>query len=218
MNKETQNIFQRLFDFSAVAVFAINPEHEVIYWNRSCEILTGISAEAMDGTTNQWQPFYDRQRPCLSDIVISGEYERLPQLYKKFGRSVLVPNGLHAEGWYEHLGGKRRYIIFDAAPIYNQDGELIAATETLQDITEDKLAEEKKEQLLVALQEEMSSVRSITGYIPICASCKNIRLGNNTWITVEQYVSDRTGAKFSHGICPRCAEKLYPEYFRNQAK
>jgi light-regulated signal transduction histidine kinase (bacteriophytochrome) len=55
---------------------------------------------------------------------------------------TLTHEGLSAEGWYSDLGGKDRYIIFEAAPIYNTKGQLIAAIETLQDITERKRAEE----------------------------------------------------------------------------
>ena len=205
------DIFKDLLDFSAVANFVIDPDHKVIYWNKSCEILTGIKSSDVIGTDNHWQPFYDNKRPCLADIVISGEYDLLPELYERFGKSILIPNGLHAEGWYKELGKKRRYIIFDAAPIYNNSGELVAAIETLQDISIEKQAEEDKEALIVKLQDIVSENVSIKGFVPICASCKSIRQDDRTWIVIEKYIMDRTGVKFSHGICPTCAKKLYPD-------
>jgi hypothetical protein len=48
--------------------------------------------------------------------------------------------------------------------------------------------------------------------LPICASCKKIRDDNGYWTQIEGYVRDHSEAEFSHGLCPECAEKLYPEY------
>ncbi|MFC1819415.1 PAS domain-containing protein [Thermodesulfobacteriota bacterium] len=112
----TDEFLKELLDFSAVATFAITPEHKVIYWNKSCEILTGVKSSDVLGTKNHWKPFYDHFRPCLADLVITGKYNILSELYENFSESTLVEGGLHAEGWYENLGGKRRYIIFDATP------------------------------------------------------------------------------------------------------
>ena len=208
--------FEKLLDSSAVAAFVINPEHEVIYWNKSCEILTGIKSSDVVGTKNHWQPFYDHFRPCLADIVITGGYGILPELYKKYWKSILVVDGLHAEGWYENLGGARRYVIFDAAPVYNKIGELIAAIETLQDRTGEKEIEEKKENMFLQLQDSIAGMEALKGYIPICASCKSIRMVDNKWVSIEEYLSDRTEVKFNHGICPDCTRKLYPELYQKK--
>ncbi|MBU1708370.1 MAG: PAS domain-containing protein [Proteobacteria bacterium] len=207
----TATLFEELLDKSAVATFVINPEHQVIYWNKPCEILTGMHASEVIGSENHWQPFYESKRSCLADIVVNGQYDQLPELYTRFKKSVLIPNGLHAEGWYQNLGKKRRYIIFDAAPIYNSRGELVAAIETIQDITDKKSAEEEKEVLIVKLQNIISKNTSISGFAAICASCKDIRQEDNKWIPVEKFIMDRTEVKFTHSICPGCARKLYPE-------
>ena len=210
----SKTINQDLVDFSAVAIFAISPEHEVLYWNNSCESLTGYKAKDMLGTKDHWKPFYPEPRPCLSDIIISGDLKSLPDLYEEFGRSTLIPNGLHAEGWYDNLGGKRRYIIFDATPLFNEQGELIAATETLQDITDKKLIEEEKEALLNHLQNVVEDTHGVQGFVPICASCKDVRQPDGGWMTIEEFIDARTGIKFSHGICPTCTERLYPEILK----
>jgi hypothetical protein len=49
--------------------------------------------------------------------------------------------------------------------------------------------------------------------LPTCASCKKIRDSEGNWIQIEQYIQERSEAKFSHGICPSCAKKLYPEIY-----
>ena len=54
----------------------------------------------------------------------------------------------------------------------------------------------------------------LRGILPICAHCKKIRDDQGYWSQAEVYVRDHTEAEFSHGICPECIEKLYPEFER----
>ncbi|MCX5829217.1 MAG: response regulator transcription factor [Deltaproteobacteria bacterium] len=62
------------------------------------------------------------------------------------------------------------------------------------------------------LQKALNEVRTLRGIIPICASCKNIRDDKGYWNQVEAYIRDHSEAEFSHGICPECLKKLYPEF------
>ena len=55
-------------------------------------------------------------------------------------------------------------------------------------------------------------IKSLEGILPICASCKKIRDDKGSWHQIEGYVRDRSEAEFSHGICPECEKKLYPEF------
>lgn len=55
-------------------------------------------------------------------------------------------------------------------------------------------------------------MKYLEGILPVCAACKKIRDDQGNWNQIEAYVRDRSEAKFSHGICPECAEKLYPEF------
>lgn len=64
---------------------------------------------------------------------------------------------------------------------------------------------------ITTLRTALNEVRTLRGYIPICASCKNIRDDKGYWLKVERYVAEHTDAVFSHGICPDCMKKLYPE-------
>ncbi len=127
---------------SAIASFVLNTRHKVMLWNRACEELTGIPARDIVGTDNHWKVFYEKKRPTLADIIIDGTFVQLPSLYGTFKRSAHIPNGLRAEGWYRNLNGRDRYIILDAAPVYNSRGELAVVIETLHDATEWKKTEE----------------------------------------------------------------------------
>ena len=59
-------------------------------------------------------------------------------------------------------------------------------------------------------------MKYLEGILPICASCKKIRDEKNCWHQIEVYVRDRSEAEFSHGICPECAKKLYPEFYKKK--
>jgi two-component system cell cycle sensor histidine kinase/response regulator CckA len=142
--QEQKQFAESLLENSAVAAFVLDPQHKVVLWNKACRELTGVSAPNIVGTGDQWKPFYDHQRPVLADLVIDATPDRLPGLYSEYAKSTLAPNALHAEGWYRNLNGKDRYLLFDAAPIHDGKGELLAAIETLQDITEHKRAEEQQ--------------------------------------------------------------------------
>ena len=61
------------------------------------------------------------------------------------------------------------------------------------------------------LKVALSEVKQLSGLLPICASCKKIRDDKGYWNQIESYISHHTEAEFSHGICPDCAERLYPE-------
>jgi PAS domain S-box-containing protein len=149
---------ENLIDNSAAATFVLNPQHKVILWNKACAELTGISSSALIGTGNHWQAFYDHERPCIADIVLDAGNDRLSDLYDSYEKSALVPDGLHAEGWYQNMNGRDRYIMFDAAPVYDPDGVLVAAIETLQEVTESKRAEADLHLQSAALQAAANSI------------------------------------------------------------
>jgi DNA-binding response OmpR family regulator len=82
-----------------------------------------------------------------------------------------------------------------------------------QEIAERKRAEAEREQLIVELQAALANIKTLRGLLPICASCKQIRDDRGYWTEVEVYIRDHAEVEFSHGLCPDCAKKLYPEYF-----
>jgi methyl-accepting chemotaxis protein len=77
-----------------------------------------------------------------------------------------------------------------------------------------KHREDEREELIAELREALAKVRTLSGMLPICASCKKIRDDKGYWTQIESYVRDHSEAEFSHGLCPECAKKMYPEYFK----
>lgn len=103
------------------------------------------------------------------------------------------------------------YYLTTVKPIINDDGTVETVICTSKNITLRKIAEdelkEKNEKLLKALEE----IKTLSGLLPICASCKNIRDDKGYWNQIESYIREHTDAEFSHSICPECAKKLYPD-------
>ena len=81
-----------------------------------------------------------------------------------------------------------------------------------QEIARRKALEQEREKLIVELQKALSEIKTLQGFLPICASCKKIRNDEGYWQQIEQYIQERSDAQFSHGICPECAKKLYPDF------
>ena len=140
---EAQQFSADLIRYSATAAFVLDRSHRIMLWNKACEELTGCPESEMIGTENQWKPFYGHKRSTVADVIIDNDLGRLPKLYENYSKSALNPQGIKGEGWYKNLGGKDRYIVFDASPIYSSSGELIAAIETIQDFTEGKRLEKQ---------------------------------------------------------------------------
>jgi integral membrane sensor domain MASE1 len=70
----------------------------------------------------------------------------------------------------------------------------------------------RRQRIQEDLQEALASVKTLSGLLPICSSCKRIRDDHGYWTQVERYLTEQTGAQFSHGLCPECFRTLYPEY------
>jgi PAS domain S-box-containing protein len=84
---------------------------------------------------------------------------------------------------------------------------------SVRDTSARRKADEEREELVRELREALARVKSLSGMLPICASCKKIRDDAGYWTQVEAYLMKFTDAHFSHGLCPECAAKLYPEIF-----
>lgn len=79
------------------------------------------------------------------------------------------------------------------------------------DIMERKRHEKEREKLIAELQAALGEVKTLSGLLPICASCKKIRDDKGYWNQLEYYIEANTKAMLTHGICPECVQKLYPE-------
>ncbi|MFO7606381.1 MAG: HAMP domain-containing protein [Desulfurivibrionaceae bacterium] len=81
------------------------------------------------------------------------------------------------------------------------------------DMVEKRQQREQERELLIGdLQAAIAEVKVLSGMLPICASCKNIRDDQGYWKQIESYIQEHSEAEFTHGLCPECAHRLYPEF------
>ena len=132
------------FEGSPIATFVINADHIVTHFNKSCAVLLGISAAKVIGKRGLGRVFYGIDRPVMADLIVDGAMrDIISDLYQnRYRGSLVIPDAYEAESFFPNFGIAGRWLFFTAAPLRNSKGEVIGAIETLQDITERKVAEE----------------------------------------------------------------------------
>jgi hypothetical protein len=80
------------------------------------------------------------------------------------------------------------------------------------DVTDRIFAEQEHKHMVDDYEEIMAGINMLSGLLPICARCKKIRSDEGYWEQIENYIRAHSNAEFTHGICPECAKKLYPEF------
>jgi len=81
------------------------------------------------------------------------------------------------------------------------------------DTTERNRAEQDLTDLIEKLKKALDEIKTLRGILSICSHCKKIRDENGEWVTLEDYLHDHSEATLSHGVCPDCSKKHYPEIF-----
>lgn len=137
---------------------------------------------------------------------------------------LVIPDATKSEFWRESAGAKAGYIAYAGVPINQQDGDIfgsiclfdrkpnefkgpvIRLMEEFADIITGHLSLITKN---TQLEETMKEVRALQGLIPICAQCKKIRDDKGFWQKVEVYLENHSKARFTHGLCEDCMQKLY---------
>lgn len=140
---ENQNRLSQIVQGSVVPTFVLDQDHKITEWNFACENLTGLPAEHMIGTRDQWKAFSEKERPVLADFIIDDAPEE--EIIKQYGQKAqqsLLGYGFEVENFFPSLGTEGKWLFFTAAPLRDTRGNIIGAIETLQDITRRKKAEE----------------------------------------------------------------------------
>lgn len=112
------------------------------------------------------------------------------------------------ENRYRCKDGSYRWFRWNAAP---DKGEKVIYS-VARDVTDSKLAEAEREQLVQQLQATLAELRTLQEILPICSYCRKIRDDESYWHSVEDYISRHTSSRFTHGICPSCAESHFQSY------
>jgi len=129
---------------SPIPTFVISIDHKVIYWNRALQALNNIKPSEVLGTDQQWRAFYKNQRPCLADLILDGKIGRTDELYSgKVSKSILLDDAYEVTEFFPDMGEKGRWFRITSAGLRDSGGYLFGAMETLEDLTEQKTAQEE---------------------------------------------------------------------------
>ena len=162
--RRMQDMLLKITDGSPIPTFVINKQHKVTHWNTAIGTLSGISSQEMVGTDEQWKSFYTEKRPVMADLIVDGaSAEEIKSYYPdKYESSRLIEGAYEAEDFFPALGEHGTWLHFTASPIENEDGEIIGAIETLQDITQGKQLQENMrfyvEQITRAQEDERKRI------------------------------------------------------------
>ncbi len=162
--KNVEETLTKIIDGTSIPSFVINKQHKVTHWNTAIEALSGVKKEEIIGTDEQWREFYSEKRPSLADLVLdeAPANEIKAHYQDKCRKSSLIAGACEAERFFPAIGRGGRWLHFTASPIRGNNGEIIAAIETLQDITEFENAEENLryylQQITKAQEEERKRI------------------------------------------------------------
>ncbi len=187
--------YRTLLESIEEAYFEVDLKGNFSFFNDSLSVILGYSRDELKGMNNRDYMPPESAREMLD---LFNQIYRTGKPIRKCGYEVIKKDGIR--GFHE---------LF-ASLIRDGNGNPIGFRGIAHDITDRKMAENEREKLIDELQDALA--KALSGLLPICAYCKNIRDDKGYWSQIESYLRDNSKAQFSHSICPECAEKYYPDY------
>ena len=194
--RESEERYRTLVESQGEGVGIVDAEERFIFANPAAHDIFGVPSGALTG--RNLREFVDTETFAL----VRAQTETC-QTGKKSTYEMEIGRP----------DGKRRTLLVTATPRFDDEGQFTGTFGIFRDVSELKRVEKERERLIVELQEALARVKTLSGMLPICAHCKKIRDDAGYWHQVEVYIRDHSEAEFSHGICPECARKLFPDYF-----
>ncbi len=195
-----EHYFRALIEQVSDAITILEPDGVIRFVSPQIEKILGYAPEELENTS-----LFDLVHP-EDQARIAADVAAWPTAPEEApGSRPARFRARHKDGAWRHLEGTGR-ISFEDAVVRGVIG-------SVRDVSDRVEADEERERLIAELTTALAEVRTLQGMLPICSSCKRVRDDQGYWTQIEQYLSERSGAEFSHGICPGCAKRLYPEYF-----
>jgi PAS domain S-box-containing protein len=139
-----------------------------------------------------------------------------PEWHAKFRKEFdkVLRGNAHDEHVFPiiHKSGEMRWIHLRTTILREYRGEIVAVEGIASDITERKKEEAERKQLIRELKKALSEVKTLSGLLPICSHCKKVRDDTGYWKQIESFISEHSDLFFTHGLCPECLLRYYPEY------
>jgi PAS domain S-box-containing protein len=196
---EHERTQSQIIEGSTIPTFVLDRDHVVTHWNRAMEVLTGVMADEIVGTSRQGIPFWGKLRPTMADVIIDQYDEtQIEELYgRKWRKSQLIEGAYEAEIFFPKMGNEGgKWCWFTAAPIKAPDGSLSGAIETLWDKTEDKRAEEQRERHTRELGALLSIYTALSAPLSLESRIEAVFLELRQFLGADQidlFIADEVG-------------------------
>ena len=188
--KLSYNEYMTIVEQAPIMIWRANTSAECDYFNQQWLNFTGRRIEQELG--NGW-----------AEGVFSEDFERCLEIYQSSFKKREI---FEMEYRLRRHDGEYRWIFDRGVPFEDEQGRFGGYIGSCIDITSSVEARR------LVLREHESEIKQLRGMLPICSSCKKIRDDKGYWNQIEVYILDHSDAEFSHGICPECMKKLYPEF------
>ena len=204
LKKQSETRFRSVAQSAKDAIITADKSGKIAFCNTAADIMFGYRENELIGQTISIlmpQRFRKAHERGMARVAASGKTRLINETVELFGITKdgsEFPVELSLSNW--------------------KSGNHTFYTGIIRDISERKQHEREREALIDHLKRSLDKVRKLSGLLPICASCKKIRDDKGYWNQIEAYIRDHSEAEFSHGICPECSRKLYPEYYREKSE
>ena len=190
--REREELYRSLFEMNKTVMLLIDPDSgAIVDANRSACQYYGYDKSALVGRN-------------IADInILSAE-----EIFSEMGRAKAERRN-YFNFRHRLADGAVRDVEVFSGPVTVGGKPLLCSI--IHDISERKTIEREREQLIAKLRKALKEVKTLRGFLPICASCKKVRDDRGYWNQIETYLRDHSEAEFSHSICPECARRLYPD-------
>jgi PAS domain-containing protein len=216
--KQTLLLQNAILNSADYGIVATNMEGVVQTYNRAAQRLLGYSAEEVIGrvTPMVWR---DQSEVAQRAEVLSKKLGvPVSPTFEAIAKKIQLDSVDEGEWTFIRKDGSRFPCLLVVTSLGKDSGDFSGFIGIFRDISERKKHEQEREHLIAQLKSALTEVKTLSGLIPICAWCKNVRSDTGYWETVEQYVRHHSDADFSHGVCPTCAARFKDEIVRANQK
>jgi PAS domain S-box-containing protein len=193
--EETRLRLAAIVESSNDGIISTNLDFVIRTWNAAAEKMYGYSADEIIGQS-------------LALLVPKEHRHELNEFRTR------INGGGHLRQFETvriRKDGQKIHVSLNVFPIKDECGKLLGVSIIAHDDTEQRRERLRRDLLIHKLSTALRKVKLLSGLLPVCASCKRVRDAQGSWHDLEQYIGAHSEAKFTHGICPDCRLRLYPE-------
>jgi len=214
--KVSKKLFDDLVEGSPAALFVVNTNHKIVYWNRELEKMTGLKADQMIGTKNHWKPFYREPTQMMTDMIIDGKKWKDILRHERYTNIEVeeydAKNGIVCSKFFEDFHGGKKWLRFKIKPLYDINKNLVGAIEAVDDVTERREMRENLEnrmrefQVLYQVNDHIRMIQPIHEVLriivrDIAQACDEIKPARARIVfDGKRYTNLKSGEKFAVNI------------------